>query len=182
MSKLCNTCKEEKAKTEFTKDKRAKDGLRGRCKECRKQEHKDNEIAHPGRHSQYCKNWSNKPGKKEAIANKNKNWSNNNPEKRRSNRLEKRYGITLEEYNQILKKQNECCKICKRHQTEFMINLAVDHDHKTNKVRGLLCMGCNRALGYFRDSPECCNTAADYLNDFSSDEGMDDETKQLNTT
>jgi len=66
----------------------------------------------------------------------------------------RRYGLTLEQFDAL---GNEC-KIC--HGTE---NLHIDHDHKTNKVRSLLCQNCNRGLGLFKDSPELLRRAADYL-------------------
>lgn len=56
-----------------------------------------------------------------------------------------RYGITLIDYDNMLLEQNGGCKICGRHPKKY--RLSIDHDHKTNKVRGLLCVSCNRALG-----------------------------------
>ena len=60
----------------------------------------------------------------------------------------KRYNLTLDEYDQILTKQNYCCAMCKRHQSKFKIGLVIDHDHKTGKFRGLLCVRCNTGLYY----------------------------------
>lgn len=52
-------------------------------------------------------------------------------------------------YNELFEKQKGCCAICGKHQSELEKTLHVDHDHKTGKVRGLLCQRCNQALGYF---------------------------------
>jgi hypothetical protein len=60
--------------------------------------------------------------------------------------LKRTYGITLKQYKKMLKDQNNSCKICKRHESEFSNSLAVDHDHKTNEIRGLLCFVCNKLI------------------------------------
>ncbi len=56
----------------------------------------------------------------------------------------KLYGISLDQYNIMLKLQNHACAICERHKSEFARSLSVDHDHKTKQVRGLLCFYCNK--------------------------------------
>lgn len=73
-------------------------------------------------------------------------------EKARERNLLRRYGITLEQYNELLKKQEEKCAMCDRHQDEFKTRLAVDHNHVTGEIRGLLCNYCNhRVVGRHRD-------------------------------
>jgi hypothetical protein len=57
------------------------------------------------------------------------------------------YNLTLEDYNKMFEEQHGCCAICGRHQSEFKRSLAIDHNHITYKVRGLLCNNCNRAIG-----------------------------------
>jgi hypothetical protein len=74
-----------------------------------------------------------------------------------------KFGISQDEYNEMLEEQNHCCAICKRHETEFTTALAVDHDHKSLEIRGLLCNHCNsRFLGRHSD-PELFRAAAEYL-------------------
>lgn len=63
-----------------------------------------------------------------------------------------RYGITPEQYNAMLLAQNSCCAICGRHQSQFKRRLAIDHDHVTQELRGLLCHGCNWSLGKYEAS------------------------------
>jgi hypothetical protein len=79
----------------------------------------------------------------------------NNKEKRkkalRKYFYKRDYNITIDEYNKMFDSQNGCCKICGRHQSEFKQRLCVDHDHKTLKIRGLLCHTCNKFLGYIND-------------------------------
>lgn len=73
-------------------------------------------------------------------------------ERARDGHLRRTYGITLDQYNDLLRKQRGRCKVCQRHHTEFPRNLAVDHDHKTGELRGLLCTHCNqRVIGRHRD-------------------------------
>lgn len=73
-------------------------------------------------------------------------------EKRRNGHLLRTYGIDLGQYNQLLRKQRNRCFCCQRLHTEFPRALAVDHDHKTGEIRGLLCTHCNRrVIGRHRD-------------------------------
>lgn len=87
----------------------------------------------------------------------------NTPDKQRKSNLKKDFGITIEDYESMLKKQNGCCRICGTHYSEFSKRLAVDHDHTTGKIRGLLCLYCNTGLGKFKDSTKLLNEAIKYL-------------------
>ena len=60
----------------------------------------------------------------------------------------KRGCITLSEYNRMFIAQKGCCALCDRHQSAVTNRLAIDHDHKTGVVRGLLCTSCNLLLGW----------------------------------
>lgn len=75
--------------------------------------------------------------------------------------LRKKYGITRADYDEMLRKQGGTCAICHCHQRYQA--LAVDHDHKTGFVRGLLCVNCNRGLGRFFDSELRVTRASEYL-------------------
>lgn len=88
---------------------------------------------------------------------------NNNMTKGREKQLRRRYGINIDQYNQILEKQNHSCAICKKHANTFNNNFHVDHCHKTAIVRGLLCYNCNMAIGRFQDSIEYLKNAIVYL-------------------
>ena len=76
---------------------------------------------------------------------------------RKIRRLKERYNLTSEQYNEMLDIQNGTCLICSNPAC------VVDHDHKTSKVRGLLCSKCNLGIGYFQDNPELLIVAAEYL-------------------
>ncbi len=92
-----------------------------------------------------------------------------NPDMWRSIRLKSEYGITLEDFNNLLRKQNYVCASCKNPEyaidskTKQIRRLAVDHCHSTGKIRGLLCTGCNSGLGHFHDSIEKLQLAILYL-------------------
>lgn len=79
-------------------------------------------------------------------------------EYRRRERLKLVYGLTLEQYQTMLEKQHGVCALCgqpeTRQQYGVLDPLAVDHDHKTGKIRGLLCRKCNLALGVFEEAFE----------------------------
>jgi hypothetical protein len=81
----------------------------------------------------------------------------------KNSRLKKQFGISLEDYERMAKEQEGLCAICGKKQQEGIRRLAVDHNHKTKKVRGLLCWGCNGALGKFGDSIEMLKKAIEYL-------------------
>jgi len=73
------------------------------------------------------------------------------------------HNITIEQYDEMHKKQKGRCAICGVHQTELKFALHVDHDHETNIKRSLLCKKCNTALGMFNDSIEILINAINYL-------------------
>ena len=68
------------------------------------------------------------------------------------------------EYQQKLEQQNGVCAIC--FGTDTGKSLAVDHDHVTGQIRGLLCGRCNPAIGYLRDSAELARKVANYLEQY----------------
>jgi len=118
------------------------------------------------------------PEYKEEQRQKNKSRYQNNPEKfkkyresrkeeNRENWLKSNFGINLEEYNNMLEKQNHCCDICGLHKSSFIRHLAVDHCHTTNKIRGLLCVNCNLAIGNFKDDIIVLKKAINYLQKYS---------------
>lgn len=62
----------------------------------------------------------------------------------RAYHLLRKYGITEGQYDEILRNQSGCCGVCKRPTSQFKSRLAIDHDHATGEIRGLLCPNCNR--------------------------------------
>ena len=76
-------------------------------------------------------------------------------------RLKTRFGITIGEYEEILSGQKGVCGIC--YKPPGKRRLAIDHNHKTGEIRGLLCYNCNRGLGWFKGGPGQLDSAAKYL-------------------
>jgi hypothetical protein len=79
--------------------------------------------------------------------------------------LKRRYGITKRQIVELAAFQREVCAICKKvpDVTRKRGGLHVDHDHVTEKVRGLLCESCNQGLGFFKDSATALQSAINYL-------------------
>jgi len=110
----------------------------------------------------------------------NKRWNRNNRERYNENKkrsakknpdickniqLRNKFGITLHQYNEMLANQGGVCAICKQ-PCETGKSLAVDHCHKTKKIRGLLCQHCNTGFGQFRENKEFLISAISYIDKF----------------
>lgn len=85
-----------------------------------------------------------------------------NPEYQQDSNLRRLYGIGLADYRKMWEEQEGKCYTCQQ-ECPSGRNLAVDHNHTTGEVRGLLCADCNRAIGLFKDDPARLRRAADYL-------------------
>ena len=104
------------------------------------------------------------PEKRKAAS---RRWKARHPEQAkksdRQSKLKRTYGITVDEYNQLLEFQERGCAICGKKPDDCARRLHVDHDHETDAVRGLLCSNCNTGLGVFKDSPVLLRKAIEYL-------------------
>ena len=148
------------ALNKFAGDMKVSDSLR-KCKDCGIKAMTDSELelfsSKPknkfGKHNR-CKKCYNKRKQAEVDARGGT----------RALHLKREYNMTLEDYDSMLVSQNGVCKICKKPETKRSGILVVDHCHDSLKVRGLLCDGCNKALGLFRDSKESILSAYEYLN------------------
>ena len=85
-------------------------------------------------------------------------WAKANPHKRAQYKRKQKYGFTNDQYNDMNLAQNGRCAVC-----GLPRPLAVDHDHSTGVVRGLLCRPCNLALGHMDDDPQRTIAATTYL-------------------
>jgi len=110
---------------------------------------------HKSKLNKYGKEWRKK------NKDKTKEWYENNKDKKKANQLKKRFGITLKDYNELLRKQGGTCAICRNKANDKA--LAVDHNHKIGKVRGLLCHYCNSTLGYFKEDISLFYKCIEYL-------------------
>src|SRR3990167_10997858 len=82
-------------------------------------------------------------------------------DRRQRTKLKMLYGITVAQYEDMLRQQGGCCKICGKCPTKM--RLSVDHCHTTGKIRALLCSGCNVGLGGFKDNPDLLRKGLEYL-------------------
>ena len=145
--RVCRKCGEEKHIEKFPKDKYINGGFRWQCKECRKLDYK-----------KYYE------GKKR---------ENLNAFKKRNleHHLKHFNHITIDEYDNFLNTQQGRCAICDKEETTVgrwgtVLRLSVDHNHKTGKVRGLLCSKCNHGLGLFDEDINVLLEAIQYLRKF----------------
>ena len=79
---------------------------------------------------------------------------------RLADKVKRKYGLSIDQYNE-LHKTTKLCEICGQPQESK--KLSIDHDHKTGKIRGLLCFRCNTALGKFDDDIDVLASAISYL-------------------
>lgn len=132
-TKICIRCHESKPLDKFVKGKRYVDGRQNECKAC---------------HNTASNAWANTDYGKAYHKRATAEWVANNPERRHHNTLVRKYGISLEDYNDMMEKQQGMCPICGSNLVPGRLT-HVDHCHSTGKVRGLLCSPCNRALGAY---------------------------------
>lgn len=88
--------------------------------------------------------------------------SNEQKVKTLRSRLSK-YGLSVTEYNAMRTNANYCCQICRKHESELPSGLVVDHHRDNGFPRGLLCIGCNSALGIFKADTNMLKAAIEYL-------------------
>lgn len=143
--KPCARCKEVKPASEFNRDPKLKSGLQSWCRPCMawnsKRHYRNNRQAQIGRSRQ---------------------WALDNPERCRARDRRRRfaaYGITEQQFDEMLEDQGGCCAICKSKDNGF----AVDHCHNSGAVRGILCQKCNKGIGLLGDDPNVIIAAARYL-------------------
>ena len=139
-------------------------------KEYHKKEYQNNKETVDNRNKKYYEQH------KEEVALYKQNWYKNNKKEIRQKQKEKynydvnrkyslksNYGLTPDEYDKLFEMQEGRCAICKTPQEELPKRLHVDHDHKTGKIRGLLCQKCNHGLGQFNDNSSLLYEAIKYL-------------------
>ena len=154
--KKCTGCEIEKPDTEFFKDSNNPNRLRTYCKQCVR----DDNNLRAKRKKKIRFFW------KREIKNQTKVKSNLSVlEKRKNYALNKRYGIDINQYNELLKKQNGVCAVCGNPPGKR--SLHVDHSHKTGAVRSLLCSNCNTALGKVEDNIGLLKSLIKYLQKYT---------------
>lgn len=140
-----------------------------RCKQCNK------ELLNKNSNAIWCNEncrskfrWNNVQGYKDHCLQRSKISYQKNKQRykekyqQRQKRLI-RYDLSHEDFLKLLASQEYKCSICLREEKSLSIRLSIDHDHKTNKVRGLLCNRCNSMLGLAQDSEKILYKAIQYL-------------------
>jgi hypothetical protein len=136
MKKRCKVCGKNRLIKFFHSHSSCAKGVRAECKTCH------NKVSKV-RHKKYIKE---------------------NPDKRRSTVLKNKYGVTFEQYRAMLGAQGNACKICGSFSPgASKDHFSIDHDHKTGKIRGILCHGCNAGLGMFKEDTQSLKQAICYL-------------------
>lgn len=174
-TKKCGKCKEEKDLDSFYVDHQTKSKKSNYCKGCIKNKVADWVKKNPEKVTANRRRWMKNnpeaarahrikwdrenPEKKLASTRK---WAAKNPEKIKNRNLIYSFGITLSDYEDILKKQNGVCAIC-HHVSPDGRQLCVDHCHTTGVVRGLLCSPCNTGIGLLKEDLVLLKNAIKYL-------------------
>jgi hypothetical protein len=157
MEKECKKCGLALPAKKFPISKSTRDGLSSWCRSCQNQATVDWQSRNPEKHS------------KAVRANQVKD-----PRRYKSNVLRYKYGIDMAEYDRLFEAQGGKCAGCARPGAHLASDaprqdkLHVDHCHKTEAVRGLLCRACNMALGGLEDDRERLLSLVAYLDKQSS--------------
>lgn len=138
--KTCKTCGETKDILEFYRRKDSPDGWRNDCKKCSLKKAERNYMADYKRQRINKKAWYLGKGRNKNIL--------------------KLYNLSKEQYDAMFDLQDGRCAICF---DRPKIYLSVDHDHKTGKIRELICKPCNLGLGIFNDDYDRISLASKYL-------------------
>lgn len=151
VAKWCSKCLTTKDRTEFNRAFTKPDGLQGWCRKCAAFY-----LRSPSRKAYAKKYGESTRGK---AATKKYATSAKGQRVRKANHIKRAYGLSLTRFAALVSEQNGLCKIC---HTTPSTPLHVDHDHVTGRVRGLLCVSCNRSIAIL-DNPGLLDSAMQYL-------------------
>jgi len=152
---------------------------KGLCRNCYEKQLRNQNFEYAERQRESSRNWDKKNPEKKKES--DRIWIEKNPEKKKRTQLKyrlKKYGITPKEYQNIFKRQNGKCALCKKFPDKHKC-LMVDHNHSTGKVRGLLCKSCNFLVGTFEKRMALLMEAGRYLQSFETGGAKYDSNKLL---
>ena len=160
--KTCKICGIEKPLDDFYKMAQMRDGHRNECKACNLAAKAARYRADPEPTKARVRKWQSE--NRERVAEWHRLYAESGRKSASSRRyhLRKKFGLTVEHYDEMLAAQGGGCAICGRPPRED-ISLHVDHDHQTGQVRGLTCFRCNNVLGDFNENQALLERAAAYL-------------------
>jgi hypothetical protein len=146
------------------------DGLQNECKACRYNRRKLNIEKSRQYAREYCKQHRVEISNKQSERYKALTLEEKHAQRQIAHvrDLKSKYGMSIEEFIILRDKQENKCAICGKEETRkstlgFQMNLSVDHDHKTGKIRGLLCKKCNTAIGSLFDDTQLLTKAISYI-------------------
>jgi hypothetical protein len=160
--KRCNKCHALKPLEEFYRFATMRDGYRNDCKACNLAAKAARYRANPEPARRRTQEWREANPERYAETQGRFRASGSKKISDRRSHLKRKYGITLEQYDEMLRAQGGGCGICGQ-PPSARISLHVDHDHRTGRVRGLLCFKHNNALGDFDDDPDLLRAALRYV-------------------
>jgi hypothetical protein len=158
VKKQCTKCGALKPLDEFYAAKGTKDGLRGDCKECHSLRAKDWYAKNREQSIAYVKRWQQENKDRVNAYRRARNATRRR--EIREGHLKRTFGLTLAEYEAILEAQGGGCAICGEVPDE---GKSFHVDHLSDRVRGILCVRCNNALGQMKEQVELLLRAADYV-------------------
>ena len=156
--KRCRVCNELKPFSDFYRASGMRDGLRSDCKKCNLARRAAAYRENPQPYIERAKKWQEENPQRHKRRQREYAEAGKKKLSDRKSHLKRKYGLTLEEFDEILESQGGRCAICGRPDADN-----VDHDHVTGLVRGILCWDCNIALGKFADDIDRFVAAAAYL-------------------
>lgn len=180
--KICSSCNQKLYLSYFNKQVLGRFGLESICRNCRQSaKEKRDGSEKPLRKCRHCGAEAKTPSELSIFVrasgdNKfgrhNECKSCKNKRQTKAYKLQplikrcKKFGITIEQYEEMVSIQNNSCAICRKHKDDFSgrgNNFHIDHCHTTGKLRGLLCSNCNTGLGQFKDDGEIMKNAIEYI-------------------
>ncbi len=153
--KKCKYCDFMGNVTDFAKG-------RLRCNDCHQKYEKDRWGRNAEKHAAYKKERYEKVSK-EADKKRANDWYYRNKDRVKAKNIERLYGISNEEYEEMQIRCNNRCELCQK----IVDKLCVDHNHTTGKIRGLLCVHCNSLVGYCKEDQQILLSAIDYLKKYN---------------
>lgn len=150
---VCTICSIIKPMDNFYRDKTKPFGYHQNCKQCQAKRVKAKRKQDMVWRQKQCE--------------RSKKWRLENPERNyrsvRNATLKIKYGITFDQYVEMFNKQGCQCAVCGEKESKGYGKMAVDHDHITGKIRGILCQPCNTSIGKMQENPVLIRKLAEYI-------------------
>lgn len=164
-SKKCTKCGKRKRLKYFYKHKTTRDGYHTQCKKCCRKISDEWAKKNWNKVLKSCRKYY--KNNRQKIYERKKNKWKKHPIKRKRYQQEKhlkyKFNLTLKEYKILIEKQKGKCLICNKKPKNKIKKLSIDHDHKTGKIRGLLCHNCNVIIGLAHEDIKILKNIAKYL-------------------